>query len=125
MKCDRIILLIIIAGLVGYILNIKSEIKKQDHELINTKVRALYIKEARYPEIAMENEVEGTVRIKATIDNFGYPKEVEIAESSGNFSLDIAAKKALKSSIFIPEIQNGKIKETVITMPYRFDLDGV
>lgn len=77
-----------------------------------------------YPKLALNNELEGRVKVKVTIDSSGKPINVEIISSSGHSSLDNAFIRAVKNGYkFKPKrIMGKKIVGTTI-LSYSFKLE--
>jgi protein TonB len=80
-------------------------------------------KNVHYPETAKKAGVEGTVFVKATIDESGNVIETSILKSVGH-GCDTAAMVAVKKTKFTAGIKDGKPVRTSITIPIKFKLDG-
>ncbi len=65
---------------------------------------------------------EGKVRVKVLIGENGTPGEIQLAESSGNTSLDEAALTALCRWRFQPALRNGQPVLAWVTVPVIFSL---
>lgn len=75
-----------------------------------------------YPEEAKRAGVEGTVRLRITVDFEGHVTEVKILNGPG-YGLDEAAREALKRFKFKPAMKAGEAVSTTITYNYTFLLD--
>lgn len=75
-----------------------------------------------YPPEARAGGREGKVRVKVLIAENGTPGEVQLAESSGNTSLDEAALTALRRWRFQPALRNGQTVLAWVTVPVIFSL---
>lgn len=76
-----------------------------------------------YPRLAKKAGIQGTVWVKALIDKEGNSREVLVAKSSGNESLDNAALMCAKTARFKPGIANGKPVATWVTYNIDFKLE--
>lgn len=75
-----------------------------------------------YPEMARRAEIEGTVYIKAYIDESGKVKKVVVVKGVIE-SLDEAAKEAVKKWRFKPAKQRDKTVGVWYSIPIRFTLN--
>lgn len=76
-----------------------------------------------YPRDALRRRVEGTVMLEVLVDVDGRPLDVRVQTSSGNRSLDEAARnQVLKKWRFKPAMQNGKAVQAVGLVPVKFML---
>ena len=75
-----------------------------------------------YPEEAKRNGIEGTVRLRITVDFEGKVTEVKILNGPG-YGLDEAAREALRRFKFKPAMKAGEAVSTTITYNYTFLLD--
>jgi protein TonB len=75
-----------------------------------------------YPEEAKRAGVEGTVRLRITVDFEGHVTEVKVLSGPG-YGLDEAAREALKRFKFKPAMKAGEAVSTTITYNYTFLLD--
>ena len=64
----------------------------------------------------------GTVFIKALIDQKGNVESAKI-ERGVDKNLDVAAIEAVKKTLFIPGVKDGKNVKAEVTIPIRFKLD--
>ncbi|MCB0710708.1 MAG: energy transducer TonB [Ignavibacteriae bacterium] len=77
----------------------------------------------KYPTLAEEQGLEGTVYVKVAIDKLGKVQKVTI-QRSANSLFNEAATEAVRKTTFSPAIQNGYPVEMSITIPVRFKLEG-
>jgi protein TonB len=75
-----------------------------------------------YPEEAKRAGIEGTVRLRITVDFEGHVTEVKVLSGPG-YGLDEAAREALKRFKFKPAMKGGEAVSTTITYNYTFLLD--
>jgi protein TonB len=75
-----------------------------------------------YPEEAKRAQIEGTVRLRITVDNEGRVVEVKVLSGPG-YGLDEAARDAIKRFRFKPARKGGEAVSTTITYNYTFLLD--
>jgi protein TonB len=75
-----------------------------------------------YPESARHKGQEGTVLLRVLVDDEGRAKSVEINQSSGDDSLDRAARDAIQRWRFIPARHGEKAVESWIRIPVDFRL---
>ena len=78
----------------------------------------------KYPEIAQEAGIEGTVFIEAYIDKKGRVKETRITKGIPNTGLDEAAIDAIRKTRFIPAKQRERSVAVWIVIPVNFRLKG-
>jgi protein TonB len=76
-----------------------------------------------YPPIAMQQNIEGTVVVLVTIGPDGTLLSATIDVSSGNASLDEAALKAARASLYTPYLVNGVPTEQKYKIVYDFQLN--
>ncbi|MBK7859226.1 MAG: energy transducer TonB [Archangiaceae bacterium] len=75
-----------------------------------------------YPEEAKRAGIEGTVRLRITVDFEGHVTEVKVLSGPG-YGLDEAAREAIKRFKFKPALKAGEAVSTTITYNYTFLLD--
>jgi protein TonB len=75
-----------------------------------------------YPESARRKGREGTVLLRVLVDDEGRVRSVEINKSSGDDSLDRAAREAVQGWRFIPARYGEKVVESWIRIPVDFRL---
>jgi TonB family protein len=76
----------------------------------------------RYPEIAQEAGIEGTVVVQVFVDEKGKVKETVILKGIPNTGLDEAAIKAIRKVSFTPAKYRGKKVGVWISIPVNFIL---
>jgi protein TonB len=91
----------------------------QPHSATTVPARATYSPQPRYPMLAMENHIEGDVRIQAQIDANG--KATHMKAVSGPPLLYQAAMEALRQWKFEPSRLDGNPvdSQTVVTIQFR------
>jgi protein TonB len=77
-----------------------------------------------YPEIAQEAGIEGTVIIKAFIDEKGRVLETLVLKGIPNTGLDEAAMEAIRKTRFKPAKQRDRPVGVWISIPVNFKLKG-
>lgn len=75
-----------------------------------------------YPELARKRGQEGTVRLRAHVDEKGRVITVEVAQSSGWRMLDVAAVKTVRRWRFQPGMRAGIAVQGTVMIPVRFSL---
>ena len=76
-----------------------------------------------YPRDAIRVRAEGTVMLQVLVDRDGRPLEVQVQSSSGNRSLDEAARKhVLKRWIFRPAMRDGVAVQAIGVVPINFTM---
>jgi protein TonB len=78
--------------------------------------------EPEYPEDAQERGWSGKVMVKARILASGKPDDVQVYKSSGHASLDAAAVRAVKGSLFKPNMQGDTATIVTALIPISFQL---
>ena len=78
----------------------------------------------KYPEIAQEAGIEGTVFIQAFIDRQGRVIETTIIKGIPNTGLDEAAIEAIRKTRFRPAKQRERAVGVWISIPVNFKLKG-
>jgi protein TonB len=77
-----------------------------------------------YPRDALRDAIEGTVMLRVLVDVDGRPLDVQIEHSSGNRSLDRAAREqVLQRWRFRPAMQNGHAVQAIGLVPVDFRLN--
>jgi protein TonB len=77
-----------------------------------------------YPRDALRDGVEGTVLLKVLVDTDGRPLDVQIERSSGNRSLDRAAREqVLQRWRFRPAMEDGRAVQAIGLVPVDFRLN--
>lgn len=76
-----------------------------------------------YPKDAINYSLEGTVRVKVTINKRGIVSNIKVLKSSGHKSLDDAFINTIMNSYkFKPKRKMGKNKVDHLTLEYTFKL---
>jgi protein TonB len=76
-----------------------------------------------YPKDAERRRIEGTVMLEVLVDVDGRPLDVRVQTSSGNRSLDEAARKhVLKRWMFRPAMQDGHAVQALGLVPVKFTM---
>jgi len=78
----------------------------------------------KYPEIAQEAGIEGTVIIQAFIDEKGRVKETIVLKGIPNTGLNEAAMEAIRKTRFKPAKQRDRAVGVWISIPVNFKLKG-
>ena len=76
----------------------------------------------KYPEIAQEAGIEGTVYVQAFIDKKGRVKEVSIVKGIPNTGLNEAAMDAIRKTRFRPAKRRERAVGVYISIPVHFKL---
>jgi protein TonB len=76
-----------------------------------------------YPAEAKSADIEGTVRMRITVDDQGKVVEVKMIPPTIGYGLDEAAKKAILRCKFKPAIKGGEPVATSFVYNYTFQLD--
>ena len=76
----------------------------------------------KYPEIAQEAGIEGTVYVQAFIDKKGRVKEVNVVKGIPNTGLNEAAMEAIRKTRFRPAKQRERAVGVYISIPVHFKL---
>lgn len=74
-----------------------------------------------YPKCAVEDGVEGVVKVMCTVDTDGSISNVMILEDIGSECADQVCK-AVRNLKLKPAMQNGFARKMVIVIPVRFEL---
>jgi len=77
-----------------------------------------------YPEIAKDENVEGTVTVRVTIGPDGQVEAAVVAQSSGSTQLDDAALKAARDSVYRAPLLDGHPTTRDYLIVYSFSLDA-
>ena len=76
----------------------------------------------KYPEIAKEAGIEGTVVLQVFVDKNGRVKHTKILKGIPNTGMDEAAIKSIKAVRFKPAKQDGVAVGVWISIPFNFHL---
>ncbi len=80
--------------------------------------------EPDYPDVAKEENAQGTAVVLATVGPTGKVLSVRIDQSTGNKLLDGAALSAARESLFVAPEVDGKPATETYRMVYTFSLSG-
>jgi protein TonB len=86
------------------------------------EARFVHQAEPDYPEVAKEQNAQGTAVVFATIGPNGNVISTRIDQSTGNRLLDAAALTAARESTFQPPMINGKPATETYRLLYTFAL---
>jgi periplasmic protein TonB len=75
-----------------------------------------------YPDEAKKNDIEGSVRMKVTVDEHGMVTQVQVMSGPG-YGLNEAAREALRHFKFRPATKGGEAVGTTFLYTYTFLLD--
>lgn len=81
-------------------------------------------KNIHYPEMARKAGIDGTVIVQFVVNKKGIPIDLQVIRSAGG-GLDEAAINAVRKARFTPGIQRGRPVQVRMTIPVRFELEGV
>ncbi|ESK40341.1 hypothetical protein P256_00788 [Acinetobacter nectaris CIP 110549] len=76
-----------------------------------------------YPQDALMNEEQGTVRIQLDVGADGHVTSAKVLKSSGSRDLDKATISAYKKCVFGAAMENGTATAGSISLEYTFKLD--
>ncbi len=74
-----------------------------------------------YPANARRNEIQGTVLLMVTVNEFGIPEDIKV-ERSVHRELDRSAVAAMEQMLFKPAVKNGERVPVQIPQPVIFRL---
>lgn len=100
-------------------------IKKKPTSLPGDRKKAIVTKKITpfYPKDAINYSLEGTVKVRVTINSRGIVSNVKLLKSSGHESLDNAFINTIKTSYkFKPKRKMGKNKVDKLILEYTFKL---
>lgn len=81
-----------------------------------------YLSSIKYPEIARENDIEGSVYIRFVVEKNGSVSNVEVAKGSDKILNDAAMAHVKKMPSWKPGKQNGKEVRVQYIVPIKFTL---
>jgi len=81
-----------------------------------------YLSSIKYPEIARENDIEGSVYIRFVIERDGRVSNVEVAKGSDKILNEAALEHVRKMPSWKPGKQNGKEVRVQYIVPIKFTL---
>lgn len=76
----------------------------------------------QYPRQALRDGVEGSVRVRVTIDEQGNVSDVQVVHGSGSGLLDRAALDAVRDWHYQPAIHHGQPVASTVDVPIDFKL---
>src|SRR5690606_29310982 len=76
-----------------------------------------------YPPEAYRSREEGTVIVRAHVDELGNARDVEIVRRSGSRILDRAAMNEVRKWKFTPAIKDGRTVASSVQVPVEYKLD--
>jgi protein TonB len=78
-----------------------------------------------YPRDALRAGIQGTVLLQVLVDVDGRPLQVDVQRSSGDYRLDIAARRqVLQHWRFRPAMKEGHAVQAIGLVPIAFNLTG-
>ncbi len=86
-------------------------------------LRAFLRREFKYPKLAMENDVMGTVYVTFVVGSDGYIKDIKVLRGIGSGCDEEAVRIVKKMPSWKPGMQNGKAVAVQFNFPIRFRLD--
>ncbi len=75
-----------------------------------------------YPELQLQENIEGTVIVRVTIGPDASLLDAAIDESSGNAALDAAALAAARASLYTAPLRDGKPVTAQYLIVYEFKI---
>ena len=75
-----------------------------------------------YPKLALSNKVTGTVTLNFLVATNGAVRDSKVKKSSGDASLDEAARLAIAKCTFVPARANGKLIEEWVPVQYVWSM---
>jgi TonB family protein len=84
-------------------------------------VNSYLLSNLEYPQAAIDEGIEGEVRVLCTVGSNGHVSDVKVL-SSDDSRLSEAVIKAVYSLSFIPATQNGFTMSYTLVIPVAFDL---
>lgn len=88
-------------------------------------VEYLRAPQPHYPREARRHRTQGVVLLRVLVGESGAPLEVVVERSSGDRSLDEAARDAVARALFRPYRENGLARRALVTVPIEFSLRDV
>ncbi len=104
----------------------KAKVKPKPTSLPGDRVQPSITKRSApiYPKKALNNDWQGTVKVKVTISSKGTPVKIEIITSSGHSILDQSFVRAIRQSYkFKPKRTLGENKSGTIVLTHTFSLE--
>ncbi len=75
-----------------------------------------------YPALSRRLQEQGRVDVRVLVDALGFPRETQVARSSGYPRLDESALATARATRFVPYMQNGVPMPFWVVMPMIFEL---
>ena len=103
-----------------------SNNKSDNHSNSNEIVDGGYVNVPypSYPQSAMNNEEEGTVKLVVIVELDGRVSSVKVMQSSGSAALDNAAARAARSAKYKLKSKNGEPIRTRFNTSFEFKLSS-
>lgn len=89
---------------------------------LDAQPRAMARIEPAYPEAARRQGIEGTVKLRLRIDEFGVVREVEVEEGEPPGVFDASALEAFSQGRFVPARKDGRPVRALIYIRVRYEL---
>lgn len=77
----------------------------------------------RYPRVARQERMQGTVQLWVLIGEDGKPREVRVHRSSGHALLDQEGRDAVRRALFRPYVYQGRPSQAQVIVPVQFLLN--
>ncbi|MFA5083001.1 MAG: TonB family protein [Hydrogenophilaceae bacterium] len=90
---------------------------------LDSQPRAVARIEPPYPPMAQRRGIEGTVKLKLRIDEFGVVREVEVEEGDPPGLFDESALSAFRQGRFLPARKDGRPVRALIYIRVRYELN--
>lgn len=91
---------------------------------VDVEPRTRYKIEPAYPPALRQANIQGTLQLKARIDENGRAQDIVVERSSGYADFDASAIEAVKIATFAPAMLDGKPVERVVLIPINFRIRG-
>ena len=88
-----------------------------------SELMAYLSKNIRYPDKAVEEEIQGKVYIGFTVDEKGYITDVKVTRGIGGGCDEEAVRVVKAMPRWKPGTQNGRAVKTMYNLPVRFQLN--
>ena len=96
--------------------------KTEQKDCTNLNIQK-YIATIRYPQIALENDIEGVVYIRFIVSQTGMIEEVQVVRGADKILNDASINHLSLMPNFYPGIQKGKPVKVQYVVPIRFQLN--
>lgn len=97
--------------------------KEYEYEHVDENPKFIKRVAPRYPDEAVEEEIEGVVVLRFTVSSCGKIKNIKVVKNPG-YGLDKASIEALKKSIVKPAKIGSAVVHCRMEVSYRFRLDS-